>query len=398
MSRRPAGETPQPFENTLRSLRAERSRRVPFVLLGVAGLLGAWFWWFLRAEVPVFATTDDARLEAGGSSYGVSAPIDGVLAAVHVSVGQSVEAGAPLVELEAGVERAALREAAAEMRSAASQLEVRRSERSELLAALEKAREVAALQIREAEARRRGASAAAEAAESEARRAVELHADGLVSDQDLERARAEAERRRAEAEELTLAEERVRAEWERDHRDRLSDLAVVEREIAEIEGRVESSAAAVERSREAVRRHELESPVSGTVVEVIRRGPGSLVEAGEPLVAVIPDDRVRAVARFLPSAALGRIEPGQAAEIRLAGFPWTEFGVLEAEVQSVAGDLRDGKVVVLLELASQPNRRIPIRHGLPGTVAIRVQEVSPAELLFRSLGRSLTTAPAAPAR
>ncbi len=227
---------------------------------------------------------------------------------------------------------------------------------------------------------------AAEAAASEARRAVHLHADGLVSDQELERAKAAAGTARAQAEELTLAEERTRAEWQRDSSDRRAALRSLEREIVELRGLIDSSTATVERTRETLRRQSVRAPVAGTVVEVTRLGRGAVVKAGEPLVTLIPEARLQAVARFDASAALGRIRPGQPAEIRLDGFPWTEFGVLRARVRTVAGELRDGKVVVVLDLLPQANRRIPLRHGLPGSVAVRVEESSPAGVLFRSFG------------
>jgi len=382
--------TPQPFSRTLRSLRRDGSAWTPLALLGVTGLLAAWFTWFVTADVPVFATTEEARLEVGGRAHSMAAPIDGVLAKVNAVLGQAVEAGEVLVELHADIERAQLQEAEARQRSASSRLESRLGAKRELAAALEKAAEAANLGVREARVRARAGETAAEAARVEAERAAELGAHGLISDQELERARAEADRKRAEAQELALAEDRARAEWELEYRDRRSALEALDHEIVELRGLVESTAAAAERDREAVRRRTVRAPVSGIVAEVARLGPGAVVEAGQPLVTVIPEDRVRAVAHFAPAEAIGRIEVRQPAEIRLAGFPWTEFGVLEAEVRSVAGELREGKVVVVLDLASQEGGRIPLRHGLPGTVAVRVEEVSPAGLLFRSLGRSLS--------
>lgn len=389
----PIHETSQPFGRTLRSLREDHSRRAPLVLLGVAVLLGIWFTWFVRAEVPVFATSEEARLEVGGSRYDLAASLDGTLASVRVSAGEVVATGEPLVELEAGIELAELQEAEARLRSVSNQLEVRRAEKAELAAALERAAAAAAFRLREAEARRRGMEAAAEGAEAEARRTAQLHADGLVSDQELERLKVTAERARLEAEELALGEESARLEGERDSQDRLASLRALEREILELEGLIEASRAAVERSRQTLRQQIVRSPVSGTVAEVTRLGAGAVVEAGEPLVTVIPEEGIRAVAHFAPSAAMGRIEPGQSAEIRLAGFPWTEFGVLEAEVRSVAGELREGRVVVVLDLVPREDGRIPIRHGLPGTVAVLVENVSPADLLFRSLGSTFSAAP-----
>jgi hypothetical protein len=93
---------------------------------------------------------------------------------------------------------------------------------------------------------------------------------------------------------------------------------------------------------------------------------------------------------FLPPAALGRIQPGQPARLRLDGFPWMQYGAVSATVASVASEVRDGWVRV--ELAVRPDAAppIPLQHGLPGTVEVEVDHVSPATLVLRTAGPLFT--------
>ena len=106
---------------------------------------------------------------------------------------------------------------------------------------------------------------------------------------------------------------------------------------------------------------------------------------------------MRAVAEYTPSAALGRVRPGQPARLRLEGFPWAQYGSLRATVAVVASEPRDGRVRVELELQPDPGSAIPLRHGLPGTAEIEVERVSPATLVLRAAGKLLAR-PAGPAR
>jgi membrane fusion protein (multidrug efflux system) len=91
------------------------------------------------------------------------------------------------------------------------------------------------------------------------------------------------------------------------------------------------------------------------------------------------------VAEFSP-AALGRIQPGQAARLRLDGFPWVQYGSLAVKVLRVGSELRAGRIRVELDVP-HASSRIPLQHGLPGAVEIEVERVAPATLLLRVAGR-----------
>jgi multidrug resistance efflux pump len=105
---------------------------------------------------------------------------------------------------------------------------------------------------------------------------------------------------------------------------------------------------------------------------------------------VVPPGTLKIMTDFLPPAALGRIQPGQPARLRLDGFPWMQYGAVSATVASVASEVRDGWVRV--ELAVRPDAAppIPLQHGLPGTVEVEVDHVPPATLVLRAAGRLVT--------
>ena len=79
--------------------------------------------------------------------------------------------------------------------------------------------------------------------------------------------------------------------------------------------------------------------------------------------------------------------------MRLASFPWTQYGSLSAVVTRIAGEVRDGKIRVELTVRGDAPTSIPLQHGLPGTVEIEVEQVSPATLLLRTV--KLLTTPSA---
>jgi hypothetical protein len=96
--------------------------------------------------------------------------------------------------------------------------------------------------------------------------------------------------------------------------------------------------------------------------------------------------KLRVVANFDPPAALGRIRPGQHAQLRLDGFPWAQYGSVSATITSVASEIRDGSIRVEMALDPNSSSRIPLQPGMPGSVEVQIENVSPANYVLRTVG------------
>jgi hypothetical protein len=75
--------------------------------------------------------------------------------------------------------------------------------------------------------------------------------------------------------------------------------------------------------------------------------------------------------------------------MRLDGFPWAQYGMVAATVTRVGSEVHDGRVRVELWVHRDPGSQIPLQHGLPGTLEVEVERVSPARLMLRALGKLL---------
>lgn len=153
--------------------------------------------------------------------------------------------------------------------------------------------------------------------------------------------------------------------------------------------------------------HPMAAPLRAQVVatqQARQATPGALEEAsvhhreGDGLREVLPVATLRIVAAFSPAVALGRVRVGQAARLRLEGFPWAQYGSVPATVTNVADAARDGSIRVELALLPDMPTSVPLQHGLSGTVEVAVEQVSPVALLLRSVGKrfGITTSPDMP--
>jgi HlyD family secretion protein len=221
----------------------------------------------------------------------VAAPIGGALAHLAVQRGQPIDKDALLFALDAAPERAAREEAAARERSAQAQAaNTDKGRRSE---------EIAVTQAQLAQAR-----AAAALAASELARTRQLVAQSFVSPSKLDDASAAEQQARARVAELEAALRVARLPARAD-----------ERRAADAQAQAARAALAQQQWREQQKAQR--APAGGVVADTYFR-VGEWVNAGQPVVAVLPPGAVRA-RFFVPEAELGALQVGQAVALRCSG-------------------------------------------------------------------------------
>jgi membrane fusion protein (multidrug efflux system) len=375
----------------MRSLETDSYRTPIFGLLTVAVLLGAWTMWAFLSRVARYEISDIARLEVDQSAHIVQAPMVGRIVASRLVLGREVKVGEILLEFDAIPEKLQIQEAQARHKVISPQIESIHAE----IAATEQARlrEQQATQaaLEEARARFQEAESQARFAEGDAARLAQLHSSGLIPERDLVQAKAESEKLHAAAESFWLALRRLETEQRTRESDREVQLKRLQREIRSLEGQKITTAANIDRLQYEVERRYVRAPVAGRLADVAILRIGSVVQEGEKLAVVVPVGTLKAIAVFAPSAALGRVRVGQPARLRLHGFPWAQYGSIDATVSGVASEVRDGLVRVEFDVNSPNNPRIPVQHGLPGTIEVEVERISPATLILRAAGQLLAS-------
>jgi multidrug resistance efflux pump len=377
------------FSTTQRTLEADDFRGTILGSILVVGLLGAWGAWFIGAQVALYAVSEMARLEMSQATHPVEAPIAGRVVATRLILGQEVQGGDVLVELDATAQQLQREEEQARLNALTPQLEALRTAIAAEEQALREARHAARVALDEGRARHREAEVAARAAEEEAELFARLQARGLPAQVDLLRAKAEAQKRRAAADTLRLAVSRLESDHRTQESDRKARLEGLRRDVTRFAGDMTMAAATVERLGHEIERRRIRAPMAGRLGEVAELRIGSVVREGDRLAAVVPQGELQVVADFLPPYALGRIRPGQPARLRLEGFPWTQYGTLAATVRRVASEVRNGRVRVELSVDVEQASPIPLQHGLPGSVEVQVERVVPATLVLRTAGKLL---------
>jgi len=378
---------PSPFFRSERFLESETFKRGAWGLLIAAVLLSLWVAWFLRARVAVYAVSESADLEVDRAAHPVESQYSGRVVQSALALDREVRMGEVLVELDADMQKLQLAEEHTRLGALAPQIRSLEDQIAAEQRASEQEQHTSSVALDEARAHFREADAAAHLAESEAQRLSQMYSGGVLAKADFERAQANAVERRAAADSLRLAVSKLEQQRLTDAEDRLAHLEGLKSEINRLRGIEATTQASIQRLEDEVDRRLIRAPIDGRLGEVANVRVGSVVREGEKLAAVVPTGELRIVASFQPADALGRIQPGQPARLRLDGFPWTEYGSVSATVTHVGSEVRDGRIRVELAVNPHSASRIPMQHGLPGTVQVQVERISPASLVLRVVGR-----------
>lgn len=228
---------------------------------------------------------------AEGEYVYLAPALSGTLASLAVRAGDTVAQGAPLYALDDEPEQAAQAQAQAQLAGAQAQA-----------ANADKGRrgdELAVTQAQLAQARSQ-----ATLAEAEVQRLLPLQQQGFIAPARLDDARTVAAQAQARVAELEAAL-------------RVAHLParVDERRVAQAQA--DAAAQALAQARWRVQRKQQAAPVAGRVADTYFRA-GEWVNAGQPVLALLPPGRVKA-RFFVPEGELGALKVGQPVRLQCDG-------------------------------------------------------------------------------
>lgn len=387
---------PSRFSRTTRALTHDTSRYA-LVTWGVAGLLlGAWLLWFFFGRVTVYEISGRARLEVQQAAHPVAAARSGRILSTALVLGREVAAGEVLVELDASEQVLRLHEEEARLAAIPPRIDSVEREIALREQAATEDRRTADATTQTARHRVTEANTAVEFARDNARRLREESSIGSVPQMDAARASAEAQKLGASRDALSSDIRRLESDARTRARQNEAQVEALRRSVVSMKGDMDTIRSTIERLKLDIERLRIRAPVAGRLGDVVPMQPGTVVAEGQKLATVIPRGGLVIMADYDPAAALGRIRPGARARLRLDGFPWAQYGSVDAVVSRVGTEVRDN--AVRIELTPDPSSptSVPLQHGLPGSVEIRIEDTSPALLVLRAAGQivSRTTPPA----
>jgi hemolysin D len=133
-------------------------------------------------------------------------------------------------------------------------------------------------------------------------------------------------------------------------------LDQAERQVSVYQQRLERTALDLDQTT-------VRSPIDGIVQSSSLTTIGQVVNPGDELMRIVPEDAGLEVECYLPNKDIGFVKVGQSAVLKIESFPFTRYGTIEATVTRVASDAIPEPDASLLEQDPTRPRRERARVG-----------------------------------
>ena len=157
---------------------------------------------------------------------------------------------------------------------------------------------------------------------------LELEQQRVEQEQDLIAAQATNRRLVAQIDELQQQHHSFMAQTRSDN---LQQLMQLDREYL-------SLTEELNKAKDLNKKQVLNSPVDGYVQELAVHTIGGVVTEAQPLMKIVPESQQLEVEAWLENKDIGFVYPQQLAEVKVHTFPFTKYGIIDGQVDTVSAD------------------------------------------------------------
>jgi hemolysin D len=144
------------------------------------------------------------------------------------------------------------------------------------------------------------------------------------------------------------------------------------------------------------RLHKLRAPVDGVVQQLAIFTRGGVVQAGEALMVIVPNNKQLEVEAMVLNKDIGFVEQDQIVEVKLEAFSFTKYGVIDGHVKHLAQDSVQDEMLGLVypvrvaidkQTILVKGNPVALGPGMSATVEIKIGQRRVIEFLLAPLLR-----------
>jgi membrane fusion protein (multidrug efflux system) len=376
------------FEDSRRALEQQLSNKLDVVHIVLLLFLTTLVVWSVSGEIDIYRTSHSGSVKTQGGAVTVQSEVSALIKHSSLTLGMSIKKGQPLLQLDDTSAQLAYAKLTNEL--SANQLQqqilIEQQQLTEQKFALLKN----SLQsdIKQSQAQLSQAKKVLATQQNIQQGLLVLQQTSAVAKMDTLRQALEVVNAESDVKIHLISIDDKNLKIIRNQREQQLAVSHINSQLTALKGLQEQLNKAIARAQLEIDKYALTATATGEIVQVITLPVGNIVNIGQPLATISNGSDWLIHSQFKAVDAVGHIKKGQYARILVDGFPWRQYGALEATVSRVAKEGVNNQVDVLLELKLNPNSQIPLTFGQPVTVEIRTQTVTPAMLLLNAADRA----------
>lgn len=134
-----------------------------------------------------------------------------------------------------------------------------------------------------------------------------------------------------------------------------------------------------------IKQMSITAPVSGYVSGLNANLVGMRINSAEQLLTIIPDESPLVIQCYVSDADISDIKCGQAVNIKIAAYPYSDYGTLDGEVTEIAAKaeyVENLGNIYMVEVKILDGKNYDLITGMSGSVEIKLGKRSVLEYLF----------------
>ena len=326
-------------KNARAAVRGDRVLGANLLLFAVIGVIVAFFVWAARAEIDE-VTKGAGKVIPSSSIQTIQNLEGGIVAEIFVGEGTRVEKGEVLLRIDDTLSASSYRENLAKSQALQAALarlsaeangeneihfpETLRKERPDLIL-----RETALFEKREKEINEQSAimNRSLRLASDELTMTIPLVHKGIVSKVEQLRLEREVNELEGKMKELVGGTQQEPME-----------------KFNEAKGQWEELEEVLQGREDRVRRTMVRSPVAGIVNELYMNTIGGVVQPGEPIVDIVPNNETLLVEAKIRPSDIAFLSPGQEATLKFSAYDFAIYGGLKGTVEHISADTIEDEI------------------------------------------------------
>ncbi|MBE9009692.1 HlyD family efflux transporter periplasmic adaptor subunit [Pseudanabaenaceae cyanobacterium LEGE 13415] len=369
--------------------------------------------WSMLSRVDETGTAR-GRLEPKGKTIRLDAPVSGTVSAIKVKEGQTVTAGAPLVELETEMIRSELEQAQARLeglRNRYNQLQLMQNQLGSSLNTqrLQNQAQAAAqlAQINQTKQQLKLSESTTVLIEElrvkdqqRVDRFSQLRDQGIIpgiqvedaernlieSQQRLAKAQSEIEQGRSELAKQQSSQQKLQREGELVLIESDRQQKELEAEMLDTQANIEQILKQIESLQFQLQQRVIRAPIAGTIFQLPVKSAGAVLPTGGMVAQIAPQNTSVVLKAQIPSENSGFLRVGLPVKVKFDAYPFQDYGVVSGQVRWISPDSKvketpqgsyevfDLEIVLDRPYIESGKKRIQLSPGQTATAEVIVRQ------------------------